>query len=74
MVQREMENRPILPSNYRNRRLVLGLRLVMRRLPGLACRDQLATALGHDLRVMPLRLGLRRDAPDATVQAHIHVA
>ena len=51
MVQPETESRPILLSDYRNRRRVLGLRLAglaMRRLPGLVCHSQLAMPLGHD--------------------------
>jgi len=41
----------------------------MRYLPGLACRSQLVTVLGHDLLVTPFQPRLRRDVADAAVQA-----
>ena len=64
-----MVNHPILLSDYRSRHWVLGLRLEMRHLPGLACRSQLVTVLGHDLLVTPFQPRLRRDVADAAVQA-----
>ena len=73
MVQPEMENHPILLSDYRNRHRVLGLRLArlaMRCLPGLARRGQLATPLGHDLLLTSFEPGLRRDVSDPAVQTH----
>jgi len=72
MVQPEMENHPILPSDYRRSHWVLGLRLAgraMRHLPGLACRGQLATRLGSDLLVTPFQPSMRRDVADAAMQA-----
>lgn len=72
MVQRQLENRPILLSNCRNRSLVLGLRLArlgMCCLPGLACSGHLAATFGYDLLVTPFQPSLRRDVADAAVQA-----
>jgi len=72
MVQPEMESDPILLSDYRSRHWVLGLRragLAMRRLPGLACRGQLAMPLGQDLLVSPFHPSLRCDVADAAMQA-----
>ena len=70
MVQRQMENHPILLSDCRNRHPQFRLRLLVSRLSGLTRHGQLATPLGHDLLLTSFEPGLRRDVSDPAVQTH----
>lgn len=73
MVQPEMENHPILLSDYPNRCLQLRLwwaKLLVGRFTRMACGGQLATTLGHDLLVTPFELRWWCDIAKAAVQAH----